>query len=129
MKSRYYMSETEQEVMEVLWKQSEPVKQSRLLEIFSENGRVWKRQTLNTFLSRLEDKALVVRENRKVWAAYTEEEFQKMLMKESIDKLYDGKLSKFMVAFAGEEEITKEDAEELLRIVEEKIDALRKDGK
>lgn len=126
MKSRYYMSETEQEIMEVLWQQSEPVKQSQILSIFEERGKQWKRQTLNTFLSRLEEKGFVVRENRKVKAACKEEEFQKMQMKEFIHKQYDGRWSKFMVAFTENEEIDIEEAEELLRIVEEKVNSLKK---
>lgn len=46
MKSKYYMSETEREIMDVLWQQSEPIKQSQILSIFLERGKQWKRQTL-----------------------------------------------------------------------------------
>lgn len=49
----YSMSDAESEVMEKLWEQTESIKQSTLLALFTEDGKAWKRQTLNTFLERL----------------------------------------------------------------------------
>ncbi|MBQ7954201.1 MAG: BlaI/MecI/CopY family transcriptional regulator [Lachnospiraceae bacterium] len=121
MKRKFTMSDTEREVLEVLWEQKEPMKQSGLLAIFAEKGKVWKRQTLNTFLARLEEKKLVVRENRKVRAAFSEEEYQCEQMKDAIDRMYGGKLSNFVVAFAENDAISKEDAEELLHIMQQKV--------
>ena len=63
MKSIYSMTEAESEVMEKLWDQEESIKQSHLLTLFEEDGKEWKRQTLNTFLSRLEEKGFVIRGN------------------------------------------------------------------
>lgn len=53
MKSIYSMTEAESEVMEKLWDQEESIKQSHLLTLFEEDGKEWKRQTLNTRLSKL----------------------------------------------------------------------------
>ena len=121
MRNRFMMSDTEREILEALWKMEVPVKQVQLLHLFAERGREWKRQTLNTFLSRLEDKGLVIRENRRVRAAYSETEFRDVQMQEAIDKMYGGKLSNFVIAFAERDALTKEDAEELLKIVEQKL--------
>lgn len=71
MKNFYNISEAEQEVMEKLWDQEDSIRQSQLLALFEADGKEWKRQTLNTFLSRLEDKGLVERENRLVKAVYS----------------------------------------------------------
>ena len=62
MKKIYDMSAAEMEVMEKLWEYEEGIKQAELLALFEEDGKEWKRQTLNTFLSRLENKGLVKRE-------------------------------------------------------------------
>ena len=119
MKRIYDMSATESEVMEKLWDQGECVRQSQLLDLFAEEGKVWKRQTLNTFLKRLEEKKLVKRENRLVKAVYSREDYNCMQMKEVIDQKYGGKLSNFVAAFAKKNGIDEEDAEALTKILED----------
>lgn len=120
MKNKYSISDAEREVLEMLWKQTESIKQSQLLLLFEEDGKEWKRQTLNTFLSRLEEKGLVKRENRMVSAVYGKEEYDCLQMKEAIDNLYGGKLSNFVAAFAKRNTISEEDAEELFNLLEQK---------
>lgn len=115
--SNYYMSDAESEVMEKLWEQTESIKQSALLVLFEEDGKAWKRQTLNTFLERLEKKGLVERENRMVKAAYSKEEYHLMQMEEAIDSMYDGKLSNFVAAFAKKNTINEKEAETLMNIL------------
>ena len=61
MERNYRVSDSEMEVMKMLWRQKEGIKQSQLLDLFTKEGKEWKRQTLNTFLSRLETKGLVIR--------------------------------------------------------------------
>ena len=118
MKSTYNMSETEQEVMEKLWDQGEGVRQGQLLALFEEEGKVWKRQTLNTFLSRLEKKGLVKKENRIVIPVYSREEYYLKQMKSAINHMYGGKLSNLVAAFTKENSISPQEAEELVRILE-----------
>ena len=113
----YYMSDAESEVMEKLWEQTESIKQSALLALFVEEGKAWKRQTLNTFLERLEKKGLVERENRMVKAVYSKEEYNLMQMKEAIDHMYGGKLSNFVAAFAKKNAIDEKEAETLINIL------------
>lgn len=99
MRNIYNITDTELEVMEKLWNLNECVKQSHLLTLFREDGKEWKRQTLNTFLSRLEEKGLVKRENRMVEAVYGREQYNYMQMNEAINHMYDGKLGNFVTAF------------------------------
>ena len=123
MKSRYYLSETEREVMESVWEQGKGVKQSALLELFHERGRDWKRQTLNTFLSRLEEKGLIKREHRIVEANCTEKEFERGQMREVIDNLYDGKIANLVMAFA--DGISEEEADSLLEIIQKRKETFK----
>ena len=120
MKSKYNVSDAEREVLEVLWEQTEPIKQAQLLTLLEERGREWKRQTLNTFLSRLEEKKLVIRANRMVSAAYSEEDYNALQMQEAIDRMYGGMLSNFVAAFAIKNAISEEDAKELRKLLDEK---------
>lgn len=82
------VSDAELEVMEMLWDQKSAIKQSQLLTLFNEDGKTWKRQTLNTFLSRLEDKGLIKRENRLVEPLCGREEYYNMQMKAVIERMY-----------------------------------------
>lgn len=120
MKSKYNVSDAEREVLEVLWEQTEPIKQAQFLALLEERGKEWKRQTVNTFLSRLEEKELVIRENRLVSAAYSEEDYNTLQMQEAIDRMYGGKLSNFVAAFVKKSAISEEDAETLRKILNEK---------
>ena len=61
MKANHKITGAEREVMEVLWKYSEPLQTRELLEEMKERGKKWKRQTLNTLLFRLEEKGIVSR--------------------------------------------------------------------
>lgn len=115
----FNISEAEQEVMEKLWDQEDSIKQSQLLALFEADGKEWKRQTLNTFLSRLEDKGLVERENRMVKAVYSREEYNCMQMKAAIDHMYEGRLSNFVAAFVKKNTVSKNDVKELIRILED----------
>lgn len=118
MKRNYGMSDAEQEVMEKLWDQKMCMKQSQLLALFESDGKDWKRQTLNTFLSRLEEKGLVRRENRMVEATCSREEYNYLQVKAAIDSMYGGRLSNFVAAFTQENGIDEEEAEALTRILE-----------
>ena len=96
------VSEAELEVMEMLWDQDGAVKQSYLLALFEEDGKHWKRQTLNTFLLRLEDKGLIKRENRLVEPLYGRDEYANIQVKAVLDRIYRGKLSNSMTAYVKE---------------------------
>ena len=50
------LSDTEMELMEVIWECTPPVTSTELLALFAQRGREWKAQTISTFLSRLVDK-------------------------------------------------------------------------
>lgn len=118
MKEFFNISDAEMEVMEMLWKQGSGLKQSELLALFEADGKKWKRQTLNTFLIRLESKGMVKRDNGIVEPVYSWEEYRYTQMKAAVDCLYGGRLNDFMAAFAQNNTITKEDAKELIRILE-----------
>ena len=66
MKVSHKITETERNVMEVLWENSDPVATRELLEMMKEKGKSWKRQTLNTLLFRLEEKGIVSRDRKSV---------------------------------------------------------------
>lgn len=120
MKKIYNVSDAEMEVLEKLWDQEGGIRQSQLLALFEADGKEWKRQTLNTFLSRLEDKGLVKRENRIVEAVYSREDYNSMQMKTVIDQVYGGKLSNLVAAFIKGNPISKSETDTLLELLTKK---------
>lgn len=120
MKKIYDISDAEMEVMEKLWEQGDGIKQSELLARFEADGKQWKRQTLNTFLTRLEGKGLVKRENRIVKVVYGREEYNNMQMKTVIDHVYGGRLSDFVASFVKKNTIADSDAKDLIHFLENK---------
>lgn len=113
----FHVTEAEQEVLEKLWDYEEGIRQPQLLALFTAEGKEWKRQTLNTFLSRLEEKGLVTRENRIAKPRYTREEYHYMQVKSDIDTFYGGQVSRFLAAFKKDKQLKKGDSEEMLRIL------------
>ena len=118
MRGKYNVSDAERDVLEVLWTFPEGINQSRLLEQMNDAGKDWKRQTLNTLITRLMEKGLVGRENRHVRAAMTKEEYCNLQIEEVVDDVYGGKFSNLVMAFARDKKITKEDAEQLQKLLE-----------
>lgn len=118
MKKIYDVSDAEMEVMEKLWEQGDGIKQAELLALFEADGKEWKRQTLNTFLTRLEGKGLVKRENRIVKVVYGREEYNSMQMKTVIDHVYGGRLSNFVASFVKKNTISESDTKALIDFLE-----------
>lgn len=121
MNLKYNLSETEREIMEVLWERKEFIKTHALLDLFNEKGKNWKRQTLNTFLIRLEEMDLVTRDRSVVKASKTRAEYQKLQSREILDELYDGDMGGFCMALTGKEHISEKDKKELQNLIERMI--------
>lgn len=119
MKDSYKIADAERDVMEILWKHSEPVSTKDLLDIMNQNGKNWKRQTLNTLLFRLEDKKIVRRKRGYVEPALTEVELFQKQTEELLDSFYGGKLRNFCAALTGQAEITDEEADKLEALIGE----------
>lgn len=117
---KYDMSGTESEIMEVLWERGEQMETREIMNIFTERGKNWKRQTLNTFLARLEEKELIHRERGMVEANFSKREYQSRCCHEFLEQGFAGKISNFLCAFYDGKTITKAEAEELFQLIEQK---------
>ena len=108
MKANHKITGAEREVMEVLWERTEPMQTRELLDVMTERGKKWKRQTLNTLLFRLEEKGIVSRKRAYVEAALTQEELLQVQTQELLDDLYGGEYGNFIAALTGNKEIDSE---------------------
>ena len=62
------------------------------------------------------------RESCIVRAVHTEEEFNQLQMQESLDQLYHGRLSELVLAFAKQDALSKEEAEEIMELMRRRVE-------
>ena len=118
------LSDSELEVMEVLWKKGEPMSFGELLDYFNTHTeKNWKKQTLNTFLFRMQQKDLlqIITEGRykQYIPAMSKEEYLMAESKAFLNKNYQGSLAKMLAAFNGGEALGKDEIAELKQLLEE----------
>ncbi|MEI3605418.1 BlaI/MecI/CopY family transcriptional regulator [Pseudogracilibacillus sp. SE30717A] len=118
------LSDTEMEVMEVIWECTPPVTSTELLRLFSQRGKEWKGQTISTFLSRLVDKGAlsVTRHGRanKYIPRISFEDYKLMETKSVLDGLYQGSVKNLISALYDGDKLSNQDIEELKKWFSEK---------
>lgn len=112
------LSETEYEIMEVLWKSETPMSTAELLSHFAEHrNKEWKASTLATFLSRLTQKGVIAskREGRVpyYYPIKSQEEYERDSAQGILDALYDGSIKNFFAALYGGSQMSEEDRDSL----------------
>ena len=123
MKQFQSLSESEMEVMRVIWASPSPVTSGEMLERFSAKG--WKIQTVSTFLTRLVEKGALKIEKRGRGNLYspalTPEEYRRREARSVINTMYGGSMLDFMAAFYGGGHADKLEIEELRRWFEREM--------
>ncbi|EGG35824.1 BlaI/MecI/CopY family transcriptional regulator [Paenibacillus sp. HGF5] len=111
------LSDTEMELMEVIWESTPPVTSTELLALFAQRGREWKAQTMSTFLSRLVDKGALTatRDGRtnKYTPRISPEDYKLMEAQHVLDGLYQGSVKNLISALYDGEKLSDEDIAEL----------------
>ncbi|MGQ8871257.1 BlaI/MecI/CopY family transcriptional regulator [Paenibacillus sp. TSA_86.1] len=117
-------SETELELMEVIWSCTPPVTSSELLDMFNEKGKAWKAQTISTFLSRLVDKGAltVTRQGRTNYyePLLLPEDYKLQKTKTVLDGLYQGSVKNLVSAMYDGDKLSEDDIAELKKWLSEK---------
>ena len=119
------ISESELEVMQVLWKNGE----STSLEIIKEvtKKKEWKNNTIMTLVSRLANKEFIqVIRNKGDLLLYkptvSEYDYKSKETNNFIEKLYEGSINNMLVSFAKAKKLSKKDLEDLMKLVENEED-------
>lgn len=110
---KFSLSNTEIEIMEVLWETKEWKSGVNFWEYFNSCVRPIKRQTMNTYLLRMVTKGILVKSKTKYMYAFSREEFERKKSEEILDTLYEGSFKKFISALSGSKKIKKEEMIEL----------------
>ena len=109
--------EGEYKMMEVLW-DAGAVNSTHLVELCREKLG-WNKSTTYTVLRRLKNKGALRHENTVVTPVLTREEAIRAQGEELVERV--GGLSLFMTAFLSGRKLTREEAEELKRLIDEKM--------
>ncbi|MCM1064683.1 MAG: BlaI/MecI/CopY family transcriptional regulator [Eubacterium sp.] len=115
--AEYRLGEIEMKFAELIW-EHEPIPSGELAALCLEKLN-WKRTTTYTVLKRLCDKGIF--ENRKgvVTSLVSRQLFQAKQSEEFVEEAFAGSLPDFVAAFVSQKKLSKEEIEELKRIIEE----------
>ena len=124
MKDKYNLTKSEEEIMELLWETDRKMSSKEILDHFNEHcGKDWKKQTLNTFLAKLLQAGFIDRISKDRKYLYvpliTRMEYKQKGAERFIRDSYSGSFMNFVSALSGGEVISKEEAEEIRKLLEE----------
>ena len=118
------ISEAEWRVMKLLWEKA-PRTSNEIIDILEHDDSVdWNPKTIKTLLNRLVNKgALDFDKEGRAYLYYPkvqEAECRRAERRSFLSRVYSGALKPMLAAFIEDEKLTKEDIDELKRILEEK---------
>ena len=103
--------------MNIIWEHS-PVSSTELVKLANEELG-WKKSTTYTVIRRLCERGAVKNDHAVVYALIKQEQVMRSETEEHIDKVYEGSLKLFFTTFLQKEKLSKDEVEELKKIVEQ----------
>lgn len=124
MKDKFNLTKSEEEIMELLWETNGSMSSKEILDYFNEHcNKDWKKQTLNTFLAKLLQNGFIERiseERRYLYVSVISKmEYKQKEAEQFIRDCYNGSFMNFISALSGGEMISREEAEEIRKMLEE----------
>lgn len=123
------LSDSEKEILEWMWKEDKEYSYRDFAAQFGEESeKGWKKQTLSTFLTRMEQKGVIsvrcegeerFKKRRYFKAALNRQQYDRERARHLLDSYFDGSLNLFMSAFSGGEKLSGKEAEELRKFLED----------
>ena len=113
--SELQMGVIESKFADIIW-QNEPVATTELVKL-SEKELNWKKTTTYTVLKRLCDKGIFRNDKGTVTSLISKNEFYSVQSEKFVDETFGGSLPAFLAAFTARKALTREEVEELRRMV------------
>lgn len=117
MKNSQTATESELDILRIIWQSGGRTRLAPLLETLAEKGRNWKPNTVLTFLSRLCDKGMLAVEKQgrinEYVALLSEKEYTESLTRSFLGEVYGGDAKGLVAALLRQDQLTKKDMEEL----------------
>lgn len=122
MKNLPKISEAEYEVMEIIWN-NYPISTSEVVDILSQKTQ-WSPKTIQTLLSRLIKKEVLIYEKKGRSFVYTprfdKEQYVNQESKSFLNKFFGGTLNSMVLHFLEEDDLTDDDISDLKNILNKK---------
>ena len=109
------MGVIESRFADIIW-QNEPVSTTELVKL-SEKELNWKKTTTYTVLKRLCDKGIFRNDKGTVTSLVSKNEFYSVQSEKFVDETFGGSLPAFLAAFTSRKSLTREEVDELRRMV------------
>ncbi len=109
------ISDSELEVMKVLWEAEDALPVTAIRETLAER-RGWEATTVKTLVGRLLGKGVIGQEKRKVffyWPLISEKEYNEWATENLVHRLYKGSVKDLIAALVSSDDLTPEDIDEL----------------
>ena len=123
------LSDSEKEILEWRGKEDKEYSYRDFAAQFGEESeKGWKKQTLSTFLTRMEQKGVIsvrcegeerFKKRRYFKAALNRQQYDRERARHLLDSYFDGSLNLFMSAFSGGEKLSGKEADELRKFLED----------
>jgi len=114
------MSESEFSLMDYIW-DNNPVDTAALVK-FGEETFSWNKSTTYTILKRLENKGFTKKERSIVYALVEREQVIDYETDKFVERTFKGSFPSLDSAFLGRSKISREEAEQLINIINSNID-------
>ena len=109
------MGVIESRFADIIW-QNEPVATTELVKI-SQQELNWKKTTTYTVLKRLCDKGIFRNDNGTVTSVISKSDFYSVQSEKFVDETFGGSLPAFLAAFTARKSLTREEVDELRRMI------------
>lgn len=121
--ARQTITESEYELMKILWEANEPLSLGEILKSLSSENK-WTRNTVGTLLVRLCEKGVVSYEKKGksnlYYAVMEQKDYSMTETRSFLSKLYNGSVGNLVASLFENKEISREEIESLRKIIDEK---------
>ena len=117
MEKKFGLSATEYELMEFFWDNPGEKSFKEILEYFNNvKGKNWKKQTLSTFLTILQNRGYLkadMSRKKYLYSTRQREEHVTSWLRKLCSDFFGDSLGRFLTAFSGGQQLSDKDAQEL----------------
>lgn len=113
----YKLTESEEKFAELIWR-NEPIASGDLVKL-SEKDMNWKKSTTYTVLKKLCEKGIFRNENAMVSSVINKEQYCARQSVRFVEDTFGGSLPGFLSAFIGAKKLSKHQAEDLKKLIDE----------
>ena len=118
-------SSSERKIMEFLWNEKDGLSFGEIINLVNQDdSNIRKKQTINTYLTRLIAKNLLIKKNGDTrlktlyFPKYTKEEYNRKMIEKLLEENYENSLLEFIKQLSGGEYLSKEDAQKIINVLE-----------